>query len=558
MLPRTRHLKRYKDIAWLLVKHGRSDLLRSAGLEQVLDEEAARTPEIMAEAKSLADDLERLGPTFVKLGQLLSTRPDLLPAPYLAALARLQDKVEPFGFGEVERIVAEELGVRLSKAFAEFEAAPIAAASLGQVHRAQLRDGRRVAVKVQRPGVRETIAEDFEAFMNLAGFSERHTTVGRKYQLKSIVEQFRKTLQQELDYTVEANNLKVMGENLKDYDLIIVPSPVDGYTTKRVLTMSYIRGKKIDSFSPLQGNCENGRELAEQLFKAYLQQIFVDGFLHADPHPGNVFITDDGRIALLDLGMVSRISPGMQDKLLHLVLAISEGRGEEAAEFAISIGEPREDFDRARFTRIVNDLVAQNQNAKVGTLEVGRIVLHITRGAAETGITPPPELATAGQALLKLDQVGRILCPEFDPGATVRRYAAEITQSRLQSSVTVNSILNLVLELKDFAQKLPSRANRILDAVAKNELKVHVDAVDEQQLMEGVQKIANRITLGLVLAAMIVGAALLTRVQTDFQLFGYPGLAMVFFLAAALGVAMLSIQILFRDVPHKRKIYRRE
>jgi ubiquinone biosynthesis protein len=543
-----RNVKRYWDMLKLYVRHGRKHAIHTNGDLLATEADGGSVHEQREAAEALAADLERLGPTYVKFGQLLST--------YLEALSRFQNSVKPFPFEEVDKIVREELGRPTLESFLEFDPEPLAAASLGQVHRARLPDGTLVAVKVQRPGVREQIAQDFEAFLNLAGFSERHTELGRKYAVSQIIEQFRKTLQQELDYTIEANNLKVLGENLKEFDKIIVPAPVEGYATTRLLTMSYIRGSKIDSLTPLRNNCANGRELAEQLFKAYLQQIFVDGFMHADPHPGNVFITDDGRIALLDLGMVTRITPGMQEKLLHLVLAISEGRGEEAAEFAIGIGEPREDFDRARFTRIVNDLVAMNQHSKLGSLEVGRIVLDITRGAAETGLTPPPELATTGQALLKLDQVGRILCPDFDPNAMVRRYAADITQSRLKNSVTLNSLLNVVLEVKDFAEKLPARANRILDSISKNEFKVHVDAIDEQQLMEGVQKIANRITLGLVLAAMIVGAALLMRVNTSFQIFGYPGLAMIFFLGAAAGVGMLAIQILFRDVPHKRKIYR--
>lgn len=556
---RIRNAGRYWDILKLYLRHGRKHLANgeSAHLFPSGPSNGDGADEERKAAEALAEDLEKLGPTFVKFGQLLSTRPDLLPEPYIEALSRFQNHVKPFSFEEADAIIAEELGRPAREAFLEFDPEPMAAASLGQVHRARLPDGTLVAVKVQRPGVRERIAEDFDAFLHLAGFTEKHTAAGRRYSVGSLVDQFRKSLQQELDYTVEANNLKVLAENLRDFDKIVVPVPVEGYTTGRVLTMSYIRGKKIDSFSPPGNPCANGRELAEQLFKAYLKQIFLDGFLHADPHPGNVFITDDGRIALLDLGMVTRLTPGMQDKLLHLVLAISEGRGEDAAEFAIRIGEPREDFDRARFTRVVNDLVAMNRNAKVGTLEVGRIVLHITRGGAESGIAVPPELAVSGQALLKLDQVGRILHPDFDPNATVRKYAADLTSNRLQRSVTGNSLLNLVLEMKDFAERLPSRANRILDALSKNELKLQVDAVDEQQLMEGVQKIANRITLGLVLASLIVGAALLARVPTSFQLLGYPGLAILFFLAAAVGVAGLIIQMLFRDVPHRRKLYRR-
>src|SRR5689334_4877700 len=203
----TRHLKRYGDIAWLLVKYGRSDLVKAAGLDATLREEPRTgSLDVTPEAKDLAADLEALGPTFVKLGQLLSTRPDLLPRPYLAALARLQDRVEPFTFDEVERIVTSELGVRTSKAFAHFEPVPLAAASLGQVHRATLRDGRAVVVKVQRPDIRERMLEDFEALEDIAEFLDRHTELGQRYEFCQLLEQFRRSLLQELDYRQEANN----------------------------------------------------------------------------------------------------------------------------------------------------------------------------------------------------------------------------------------------------------------------------------------------------------------------------------------------------------------
>src|SRR5437667_2337225 len=242
-IPKPKHLKRYQQIAWLLVKHGRSDLAHAAGLDEV----AADSPvgrEMAAEAESLCDDLEALGPTFVKLGQLLSTRPDLLPPAYLKALARLHDKVVSFGFADVEKIVTSELGVRLSKAFAEFESTPLAAASLGQVHRARLRDGRRVAVKVQRPGVRERVLEDLEAFKEVAELVDQHAEEGSQ-PLAETVEEFRKALLAELDYMQEARNLVVIGENLAEFERIVVPRPIEDYTRPRVLTMDYAPGRKV-------------------------------------------------------------------------------------------------------------------------------------------------------------------------------------------------------------------------------------------------------------------------------------------------------------------------
>lgn len=550
---KTEHLKRYKDIAHLLMKYGRSDLVRRAGLEDALGEGADGTETVPPEAEELACDLEKLGPTFVKLAQLLSTRADILPHAYLEALARLQDNVEPFSFGEVEKIVSEELGARVSKAFAWFEAKPVAAASLGQVHRARMRDERPVVVKVQRPGVRELIVEDLEALESIAEFLDTHTETGKRYEFQNILIELRKSLLRELDYRQEARNLITFAENLKEFEGIIVPQPVEDFTTSRVLTMDYIQGKKITALGPLARIDLNGDVLAEHLFRAYLQQILVDGFFHADPHPGNVFLTDDRRIALIDLGMVGRITPSFQEDLLQLLLAISEGRGDEAAERTIRMGEAKEDFDAMKFKREVADLVTQHQGARLESLDAGHVVLEITRISGENGFRLPPDFTMIAKTLLNLDQVVQTLDERFDPNASIRRHASEVMQQRMMKSLTPANLFMSVLEVKDFIEKLPGRVNKLLDAAANNELELKVDAIDETLLMEGFQKIANRITMGLVLAALIVGAALLMRVETSFKILGYPGLAIIFFLVAAGGGIMLVFNILFNDEKSKDK-----
>ncbi len=529
------------------MKYGRSDLVKTTGLSEVLEAEQRVAPAEVAKANELAADLEKLGPTFVKLGQLLSTRVELLPQAYLEALSRLQDKVEPFSFAEVEKIVSSELGVRISKAFAEFDDQPMAAASLGQVHRATLRDGRPVAVKVQRPGIREQMVEDLEALEEIADFFDQHTEIGKRYEFGQMLEQFRKSLLQELDYRQEAASLTTIRQDLRRFEHIIIPAPIDDYCTSRVLTMEFVPGKKITEMSPLARMEFDGAALAEELFRAYLEQILVAGFFHADPHPGNVFITPDYRIALLDLGMVGRIMPRLQEDLLQLLMAISEGHGEDAANIAIKIGEQKDDFDSKEFTRRIAEIVAQQKTATVEQMQVGRLVLEVTQTAAESGIRVPPELTMLGKTLLNLDQVGRALEPEFDPNASIRRNAAQIMQQRLVKSLSPGNLFSGVLELKDLIQRLPARLNKIIDAISNNELKVSVDAIDEQTLVEGFQKVANRITVGLILAALIVGAALLMRVDTSFRIWGYPGLAIIFFLAAAGGGIALLINILFYD-----------
>jgi predicted unusual protein kinase regulating ubiquinone biosynthesis (AarF/ABC1/UbiB family) len=550
------HLKRYRDIAALFMKYGRSELVKNAGLEELVAVEPVATPDESQLAEQLAADLEKMGPTFIKIGQLLSTRADLLPLAYMEALARLQDKVGPFPFMEVEKIVSAELGVRLSKAFAEFEQEPVAAASLGQVHRAALRDGRLVAVKVQRPAIREHILKDLEALAEIAAFADQHTEMGRRFSFVTILEEFRKALLRELDYRLEARNMEILAANLRAFDRIVVPLPVEDYTTSRVLTSDYIRGEKITRLNPLVRTEIDGEALAEQLFRAYLQQILVDGFVHADPHPGNVFLTEDDRVALIDLGMVARLSPGMQEKLLRLLLAMSEGRAEDAATVAISMGEETPAFDEAGFRRAVAELVAQNIGATVAQMQVGREMLMLARTCGERGIRVPGELTMLGKTLLNLDLVGRTLDPDFDPNAAIRRNAAEMTRLRVRKSLSPGNLIAGMMELKDFAEHLPRRINTILDRVASNSLEVKVDALDEKMLLEGFIKVANRITMGLILAALIVGAALLMRVETSFRLLGYPGLAILCFLFAAAGGAALVLNMLWADHKHRQRTAR--
>jgi ubiquinone biosynthesis protein len=544
---KTQHLKRYKDVALLLIKYGRRDLVNMAGLDPTLDEESAPAATADPAAAELADDLERMGPTFIKLGQLLSTRPDILPPPYLHALARLQDRVEPFSFGEVERIVAAELGVRLSKAFSEFDATPVAAASLGQVHRAAMRDGRRVAVKVQRPDIRERVAEDLEALADIAEFLDEHTEMGRRYEFGKILDEFRRSLLRELDYRQEAQNLTLLRRNLSDFDTIVVPAPIDDYTTSRVLTMEYISGTKITALSQVARLDLDGTGLAEELFRAYLKQILVDGFFHADPHPGNVFVTEAGKIALIDLGMVARITPRMQEHLLQLLLAISEGRSDDAVTLALKLGEARERFDEPEFARRVADLVGRHQDVELRHIQVGKVVLELGRVAGDVGLRLPTELTMLGKTLLNLDQIGEALDPKFDPNASIRRNAAAIMRARLLKSASPGNLFSGILEVKEFVERLPARINKILDVVASNQLQVKVDAIDETRLMTGFQKVANRITMGLVLAALIVGAAMLVRVETSFRILGYPGLAFILFLVAAGGGITLLLTILLKD-----------
>jgi len=547
------HLKLYKDILRLLMKYGHSDLTREITADELETDAHPREPGKESPPEELVDDLEKMGPTFVKLGQLLSSRADLLPEPYLQALARLQDRVKPFPAEQAEQIVENELGARLSKAFSWFDPEPMAAASLGQVHRAALRDQRPVVVKVQRPGIRQQIAEDFAALEKVATLLDEHTEIGRRYRFSKLLDEFKTALAHELDYEHEAANLVHLAANMAEFPRLRVPLPIQDYTTRSVLTMDYIRGTKITQLSPLSRLDIDGPQLAEELFRAYLKQVLVDGLFHADPHPGNVFLTDDGRIALLDLGMVGRTTPGMREQLLKLLLAVSEGEGETAVEIVLRISQTSEEFDLPEFRRKIGQVVLEQETADLQRLNIGKALLRVGKISSDTGLSAPAELTLLGKTLLQLDQIGQILAPEFNPNESIRRNAVQLLRQQLWRSSSPARLWGPLLEAKDFVGGLPNRLNKILDALGNAELELKVKTPDAGHLLAGFQKIANRITMGIILAALIVSASLLMPIQTSFRLFGYPGLAILCFLLAASGGVCLVLSILIKDYKDRRK-----
>ena len=534
----------YTDLVRLLLRYGRTDLLAGAQLDEfaIGDEGVEAGSERTAEA--FAADLEAMGPTYIKMGQLLSTRFDLLPTAYTEALTRLQDTVAPFPFDEVREIVESELGARIKDLFATFDEEPLASASLGQVHRATTRSGKDVVVKVQRPDVRDTIRDDMTVLGKITEVADKRTTLGRSYGLSQLLSQFRRSLVGELDYRREAKNLLRFVELTRDYDHLVVPEPLLQLTTSRVLTMEHIEGRKVTDLGPLALMDIEARPMVEELFRCYLRMILDDGVLHADPHPGNLLVTDDGRIALLDLGMVATVPARVQTQVVKVLLAISDGDGEECARVLAEMGHPLEDYDPAAFRDEVAHLVSE----AVGSgpdMEAGRVLVDLSRISGSHGLRPPAEMSMIGKALLNLDQATAHLDPTFAPAEAIRDNVSEIFASSLKTSP--GGILAAAIEAKEFTALLPKRANRILDAVSQGELRVNVDAIDEQRLHLVLQRVANRLTLGLIIAATIIGAAMMMRVETDARIFGFPAIAMVFFTIAVVAAIALGVQIVLTD-----------
>jgi predicted unusual protein kinase regulating ubiquinone biosynthesis (AarF/ABC1/UbiB family) len=501
---RPHHVGRYREIATLLAKHGRDDLVKSSGLEDYAELDG--TPDD-ARAAALAEDLERLGPTFVKFGQLLSTRPDLLRPHYVDALARLQDRCEPFPFADVEATVQSELGVRMSRLFAEFDDQPIAAASLGQVHRAVLRDGRQVAVKVQRPGIRRQLSDDLEVLGELADFFDAHSDHARRFALRDAFEQFRRAVVAELDYRREANNLSTLRDVLDGRPRIVVPKPYDDLSTGKVLTMEYIDGRKVTELSALARVDADFTPLADELFAAYLKQILDAGFFHADPHPGNLLVTADQRLALLDVGMVGRLIPETRKLLAKLMVAIMNGRSADVVRVARLLGMPSDDFEPMALQNTVNDLMNTMTQGPLAEVDVGRAFLELSRRSADAGLRPAPELALLGKTLLNLESVATELDPDFEPLEAMRRHIPELMRSQIDGSG--GGLLSSLIEAKEFAEELPGRVNRAMDALSSGHFELRVQAFDETQFLKGLHRLANVAAAGLILAALIVGSALL-------------------------------------------------
>ena len=541
------NLERYQKFLSFMLKYWNSDLLNETA-SNALEEETARSfSDYEQTPEELVEDLKQMGPTYVKLGQLLSTRPDLLPDRYLEALASLQDDLPTIPYEEVREIVETEIGSKISKAFNFFEEKPLASASIGQVHLAELRSGKTVAVKVQRPDIRKKFMEDLDTLEEMAGLAVKHTEVGKKYAFSDVLAELRRIMLHELDYLREANNLVTLGTNLKEYRRLIVPQPFPDYTTSRVLTMEYVKGKKVTSISPLKKTENDYTALVDEFIEAYLKQIVSDGFVHADPHPGNVHLLENEKIALIDLGMVAQFSKKMKDFLLRLLLALSKNNGEEIADILLRMSHKREESSEDEFRRQINIMVQEGQNSTAKDMQTGKLLVQMNRSAAMNGIHLPVEVNILGKILLNMDQIIAFLAPEYDLREAVRRYMNKLLQNKMLNELKPEEVLSILLDSKKLVENLPDRIDKITENLARNEFRFAIDAIDEKRLTDGFQKVANRITLGLIIASMIIGAAMLMSVPSAFTIFGYPGLAILFFLLAAVAAIYLSYTILFKD-----------
>lgn len=550
------HINQYIKFFSFILKYYNSDVMKSAS-DTALNEfkiEEDEEDAYQQEPEELVEDLKKMGPTYVKLGQLLSTRPDLLPEEYLSALANLQDDVETIPYEMVEKIFEEEIGVKIKNAFLEFEPEALASASIGQVHRAVLPSGREVAVKIQRPDIRKRFIEDLNALHEMTEMAVKHSKVARKYALNKIIEELRFILLNELDYHKEFQNLLILKKNLKEYKNLLIPEPVEQYSSSKVLTMDFIQGKKITSIGNLKKIETNFYPLVDEFVQAYIQQIIIDGFAHADPHPGNIFLTSEDKIAFMDLGMVAKFSPNLQDKIMRLLMGMSHKDSDEITDALLEMSEyDPEDVSLDNFRKRINRMVLDSTSHNAEDMESGRVLIQMNRIAAEEGLNIAVELNILGKILLNMDQIVAVLAPKYDLQKAIRRIMTEMINKKIKQELQPENIYAFLLDNKKLIENLPARLNTITENLASNQFEIKINSLDEQRLTIGLQKVANRITAGLIITAMIVGAALLMRVPSPFSVMGYGILPFIFFLIA-IGLGLYLIyNIMFKDQDFKKK-----
>ncbi len=543
-------LSRYAQIGAFLLRYRKAGLFDGLDLdvqESTLADQADQVP--AGRPEQFVNDLEALGPTFIKIGQALSTRPDMVPPAYMSALERMQDDVTPVPVAAVRAVIEEELDARITTLFSSFDDEPLAAGSMAQVHAATLRDGRAVVVKVQRPHIAQTLREDLAILDKLAGAAERMTEMGRRYGFVDWVSELRHSLANEIDFELEADNLRRFAANLECYPRLYVPQPVEGFTTTRVLTMDRVHGVKVTHI-PAVRRIEQpmGAEAAE-LMRAYLDQVFVHGLVHADPHPGNVLLMDDRRLALFDLGMVARLTPRTRRNLLKLLLGAIGGNADQVGEISEAMGTQLEDFQHGTYRRQLDQLVSSYvgfQGARRGFSE-GRLVLELARIGAACGLRPPPEMSILGKTLLNLEAVTDALDPNLDVRALVEQHLQQVLRQQAISSMSPANLASEWLDMQELARHTPQHMAAILRTLAENRLRVRIDGLEESRMMESMQKIANRVASGIIIAALVVGAALVKGTADSGRWFGLPYLAVIFLAVAVVLGGSLLLNALRRD-----------
>ncbi|ARP42765.1 ABC1 kinase family protein [Geobacillus thermodenitrificans] len=506
---RMRHIGRYHEIAVALLRHGFGMIVDELGFSSFLSlPPRGRTEQGKREGKTVGERLrlvlEELGPTFIKLGQIASTRPDLIPRYIICELEKLQDQVPPFPFPEVRRIVETELGGPLEELFRSFDEIPLAAASLGQVHRAVLPSGQAVVVKIQRPHIAARIETDLDILQDLAVLAERRLDWAASYRLTEIVDELAKSLRQELDYTIEARHAETFANQFADDPSVYVPGVFWEYTTKLVLTMEYVEGVKLGEIERLKESGHSLKTLAERLTVSMLKQMFEHGFFHGDPHPGNVFVLPDEMLAFIDFGLMGRLRPNVKHHLSSLIIALMRQNTDGVLNAIYGLGLVPAEVDEGKLRDDIDELREKYYRVPLSEVSLGEAIGDLLTVAFRHGIRIPSDLTLLGKALLTVEGVVATLDPQFRVMDVAEPFGRKLLKERLRLDRVAETAWKRVAGYGEMLLRLPDSIKELTKVMRRGKLQLEMTASDLEALLRKLDQIGNRLSISLILLSLSI------------------------------------------------------
>lgn len=512
-----RHLNRYRQILRVLFKYGFGDLVDILKIEQYLEiglqmisRKRREKIEKLTRAERLRMALEELGPTFVKMGQILSTRPDLIPFEYIKELSKLQDQVPPFPYDDVRETIKSETGKLPKELFKHFDERPLAAASIGQVHRATLKDGEAVVVKIQRPGIHKIIEVDLEIMLHLAGLMERHLEELEAYRPSRIVEEFARSLEKEINYKTEASHIERFARQFMDDETVHIPKVFRQMSTQRILTMEYVEGIKASEVERLQKEGYDLPEITRRGTGLIMKQIFDFGFFHADPHPGNILALPNNVIGLLDFGMVGRISRQEQEAFSDLVTQVVRGDEKKVADAVLNLTDYDKDPDRSEFERDFAELIDRHLYRPLKELEIGRLLQQLLEILTKYRLRLKQDLFLMMKALSTVEGLGAMLDPDFQLLKEAEPYIRHIQLRRFNPKTIAGDMIDTGSELFTLLKEIPREVRGILKQAKEGKVKIEFEHKGLEPMLFTHDRTSNRIAFAIVLAALIIGSSLIT------------------------------------------------